>query len=493
MEIDGEEKWPPGLWVFFAEWLSLQHTAFPSKEVGPMVGRRRRPGKQSCVRFADPPLSKEDPEWKELDEQVPANHLARTMVRGVERLDLSPLWESYKASGSLPHRPDLMLAVVLIELQQGHRSPSQWCRHCRENLVLRWAGQGIRPSRSVWYEFRQRIAPLLDVWNQQVLHLACVGGQTTAQRAAVDGTSVEANASRHRLVNQERLEKRQEELAAVRGADAENQTPGQVPAWMAKTPLTRQTQEARYARAAEHLTWLLAANQQRSPHERRPADKVVVSVSDPEAALGLDKGKVFRPLYNIQLLRDLDSPLILGYEAFAKTTDAATLGPMLERTAWLTGVRLRVVLGDAGYVTGGELAACRAAAVTFFVPWNENGLKEAYRNKGVKLIPKDEFQWLPQEQTYRCPQGHKLHYVGQEQRRRSGQWIETLYRYRCAPQLCRACPLVTRCTTSLAHGRMVRRSQYEELIDQHRAHMATAAAKELYKLRRQTVELGFAD
>jgi len=458
-----------------------------------MVGRRRRPGKQPRVRFAEPPLSQEDAEWRELDEQIPTNHPARTMVRGIEHLDLAPLRDSYTASGSPPYRPELMLAIVLIELQQGHRSPARWCRQARENLVLRWAGQGIRPSRSVWYEFRERVGPLLDAWNQQVLHGAVAAGQTTAYRAAVDGTSVEANASRQRLVNQERLEKRQGELAAARRADAQNQAPGHVPAWMAKTPPTRRLQEERYACAAEHLLRLLAVNQQRSPHERRPSEKVVVSVSDPEAALGLDKVKVFRPLYNAQLLCDLDSPLILGYEVFAQSTDAATLGPMLARTAWLTGVRLREVLGDAGYVTGGELAACQAAAVTLFGPWKENDLPTSPAAKSVKLFSKDEFQWLPEEQTYRCPQGHKLSYVGREQRRRSGERMETLFRYRCAPQLCRACPLVTRCTTSLANGRMLRRSEHEELIDQHRARMQTPAAKELYKLRRQTVELGFAD
>lgn len=458
-----------------------------------MVGRRRRPGKQSCVRFAEPPLSKEDAEWVALDEQVPANHVARSLVRGVERLDLAPLRSSFTASGSPPHRPDLMLAIVLIELAQGYRSPAEWWRHTRENLVLRWAGQGIQPARSIWYEFRQRLAPFLDEWNRQVLHLARQAGQTTAERAAVDGTTVEANASRHRLINHERLEKRRDELATVRCADDARQIVLHVPAWMAKTPLTRQAQQARYASAAEHLTRLLAANQQRSPHERRPIEKVVVSVSDPEAALGLDKLKVFRPLYNAQLLCDLDSQLILGYEAFAQANDAATLGPMLQRTAWLTGVKLREVLGDSGYVTGGELAACRAAAVTLFGPWKENEFTAQHRTKRAKLLPKDKFQWLPQERTYRCPQGHLLRYIGHEQRRRSGERMETLFRYRCAPQFCRACPLVTRCTTSPANGRMLRRSQHEELIDQHRALMATDAAQELYKLRRQTVELGFAD
>ena len=37
------------------------------------------------------------------------------------------------------------------------------------------------------------------------------------------------------------------------------------------------------------------------------------------------------------------------------------------------------------------------------------------------------------------------------------------------------------------------RSEHEPLVDAHRARMATEEAKKLYKRRKQTVELGFAD
>ena len=53
---------------------------------------------------------------------------------------------------------------------------------------------------------------------------------------------------------------------------------------------------------------------------------------DPAAAVGWDKYKVFRPLYNLQLMRDLDSPLALGYEVFAQNTDGGLFQPMLRRT-----------------------------------------------------------------------------------------------------------------------------------------------------------------
>jgi hypothetical protein len=45
--------------------------------------------------------------------------------------------------------------------------------------------------------------------------------------------------------------------------------------------------------------------------------------------------KPYRPV-----LCDLDSPFLLGYQVFAQTSDANTLGPMLERTADLLGKKL---------------------------------------------------------------------------------------------------------------------------------------------------------
>jgi len=52
---------------------------------------------------------------------------------------------------------------------------------------------------------------------------------------------------------------------------------------------------------------------------------------------------VFRPLYTITTVRDVDSPFIVSYAVFAQATDAATLSPMLARTEHLTGHRLQAV------------------------------------------------------------------------------------------------------------------------------------------------------
>jgi hypothetical protein len=388
-----------------------------------------------------------------------------------------------------------MAAVVLIEIHLGRPQPSQWFRDVKENIVLQWAGFGIQPSRTCWYNFADRIAPLLEAWNSAVLQGARQGGITQAERMSLDGTAVAANASRYRLVNEATVEKRLAELESACQADALEQLPANVPTWMAKHSDTRATQRWRYQRARERLVELHAVNQRQEPKRRRKPEKIVVSVSDPEAALGRDKYHVFRPLYNVQLVRDLDSQLCLGYQVFAQPTDAGTFAPMLERIASWTGVKPKAMLVDAGYVTACNLAICDQAGVALYGPWQENDFSAAKKKQNAKPRPlgKEHFTWVAEQDMYRCPEGHPMPWIGHQKRRQSDGQVNVVHSYRCSPQHCRACPRQVACSGNPNRGRAVKRSEHETLVEAHRARMGTAEAKSLYRLRGQTVELGFAD
>jgi transposase len=148
------------------------------------------------ARFQSPPFPKDSIEWQRLDADVAADHVAREIVQAVERLDLTALYASYSGRGSPAVPAKLLLTVVLIEKQSGRQSPAEWFKDLGENLVLKWAGLGIRPSRSVCYEFRDRLGPHLDQWNKDVLRQAIDCEMTDATEGAIDGTTIAASASR---------------------------------------------------------------------------------------------------------------------------------------------------------------------------------------------------------------------------------------------------------------------------------------------------------
>ena len=160
------------------------------------------------LRFVAPPAPPQSPAWQLLDRQLPADHHARRIVQALAALDLRPLLDSYAGRGSLPYPPGLLLRIALIEIHEGKHSPTQWWRDTQRDQVLQWAGCGIRPSRTCWHHFHRRLAHCLDGFNRQVLQVGQQQHQLSGDRASLDGSTVAANASRHRLLNAERLDHR---------------------------------------------------------------------------------------------------------------------------------------------------------------------------------------------------------------------------------------------------------------------------------------------
>lgn len=365
----------------------------------------------------------------------------------------------------------------------------QWHEDLGDSIAARWLVFGLRPSLTSLYEFRDRIAPLLEGLIRQVVRAAIAEGHTDGNCGALDGTFVAADASRHRLVNLEAVERRLEAL----GREAAEAGCGAAGAAATARGRRRRREHCLRARAALHEK--LAANARRRKDKRKPAREIRVALGDPEAPFGLDKLKTYRPLYNVQVMSDLGTDLVLAYAATAAVADNGQLTPMIERTVAMTGRPLREVLVDSGYPSGAELARCRDLGVTAYAPWNENSFTEAKRAaKGdTARISKDRFAFDPTARAYRCPEGKALGYHGRSRQQRADGEYFTIEVYRADPAACAACPLRPRCVRRGAAARTVRRQEHEELVEELKRRMAQPEAKERYRLRCRTVERRFAD
>jgi transposase len=519
------------------------------------AGRKPLPG-----RWVTPPWNEESAEWLALDQQLPCDHPARWVDAVVKELDLESFAQHYAGVGSRAFPPDLLLKGVLFEMYyQSRLSPAQWARDCRELGPLRWLLFGLQPSRSCLYNFRDRVGPELDSWQQQILAKAQAEGFTSAEQAAIDGSLVAAYGSRHRLIRAPILDKRWQQLNAVMAADyqkitgktalsemlaileqpaatmpdaapdgkvtatpgasapaltpgletptptdlspatplAEMATPGTL-AWMATSPGGRRQQRQKYHQARQRMQELQARhakdNTKRSKRQRRSFERLRVSPTEPEAALGIDKLKTFRPLYNVQLAYALDADFILGEQVFAAVTDHNLLAPVVQRTQQLTGRPLRQLLGDGIYASVLDLLWCAQQGITMYSGAGKDVAVPAGSGKRApKQLPKKEFTWLPEQQAYRCPEGHLLKFSRTSQERRGPTQELKVLQYRCAPEHCQACPRQSACTPKPAQGRSIKRSEHEHLVEALRQRMQEPEGEALYKLRKQTVERGFAD
>jgi transposase len=529
----------------------VQLTLFPDHAAGP--------------RWISPPWTTASDRWLEIDRDLPDDHRARSIAAIVAELDLTPLLDGYAGLGSPAHPPELLVRLALFEIHRGCLSPAQWFEDTRYDDAVKWLVFNLRPSRSCLYQFRDRIGPYRDSWNRSVLRTAQAEGWTSGKRAAVDGSFAGSYASRHTPIKAQPLAQRCQQLDAAVAADfsppaetaaapasaaevtptvedvscqagtapepaatapptpaptiaataasvagpatapASSSTPARKPSWMAKTPGGRFRQRQRYRRAQEFLQTRQKQKAQTMSREakakRRSPERMKISLTDPEAPLGFDKTKVFRPLFNLQFACDLDSPFVLGYDVFPAVCDANLLGPLLERTEELSGPTLEVVLNDNTYANILNLKLCNEQDITMYAPLPRTpsppagsvpssvGAGESSRPAPrARLIPKSEFTWLPQEQTYCCPAGHLLvlQRRGTDQRT-DGELVQS--QYRCPAEHCQA----RRCTRSPQHGRVVKRSDHDDLYDALRHRMNQPEGQAIYRLRKQTVERQFAD
>lgn len=447
---------------------------------------------------------------------------AEWLQTALTRLDLSCLARLYRGRGSLPFPPELLLLLALFCIADGLASPADWAQMANRDGPCRWLLWGFEPASSVCYAFRDRLSEscLLDL-NRQVLALAQADGLSPTNRAAIDGTLQEASASRHHLVNQQRLEQGLlqlqepaasdagaiEQPAACSAASQQAATTVQTQPIAAEGPTTNESackpkrarraarpgrtrtgrahQRQRWEYAGEQLQKKQARNQKKRSSKRTDPKKIVISPTDPEAAIGLDKLGVFRPLYNAQLVADLDSNLILGYELLAQQNDNGVLGAILDRTESLLGHPLELALVDGAYVGGQDLSEAEKRGVEILGP--------IAAEPKSKQLPKSAFRYDAQRDEYVCPEGKRMACVGQSKQKRSSVELVVLGQYRCPPSECQQCPRRQQCCPTSKKGRSISRSEHEGAVERLKERMSREENKQKYRRRAATVERLFGD
>ena len=412
--------------------------------------------------------------------------------RQVNQLGRQVVDDVYHGVGKDAFDPIVLLKMVLYQLLLGRHSPAQWHADSGRNQIMQWIGRGYNPARRTWYEFRDRAGKFIDELHEQLIGQAIDQGHVDPSTAALDGSSVAACASRHRMVNSQTLQKRQATLDSLRDSDRDEAC---WPRWVPPTPAGREELAARMTRAAEVLAERLEQNACRPSGKRKDPSKVVVSLSDPDAPLGRDKRKTYRPLYTIQKMVDPVRHLTVSYTCEASTGDVGMLAPMIDKTQRIVGGRLETVLADGGYCTILDVADAMERNVNLIAPTSASGTTRCSKaQSGEAQIPREAFHFDAEANCYIyiCSQGQTLSYKDREKKQRGGGRFLYQSRFQCDQAICQACSLALRCLGG-AGGRMIKRTEGEELLEAQREKMAQHEAKTLYKLRSPTVELVFAD
>ena len=134
------------------------------------------------------------PPW--VQDWLPEDHLARSVVDVVEALDRSERVRPYAGRGSDAHHPGTLLALLIDGYATGVH-PSRAIERARhDSVAFRFIAGNTHPDHDTIATFRGRFAGEIKARFVQVRLMAQANGRMKLGKGALDGTQVKANATR---------------------------------------------------------------------------------------------------------------------------------------------------------------------------------------------------------------------------------------------------------------------------------------------------------
>src|ERR1700676_4238804 len=343
-----------------------------------------------------------------LEDQVAENHLLRLIDTHIDfSFVRERLKDSYSDTGRPSIDPELLLRIVLIGYVYGISSERKLVGELRMHLAWRWfTGLGFDqeiPHHSTFSKNRHgrfQESRIFEQLFEEVVARCLEAGLVQGDDLSVDGSFIEANASKESRIPREQLA----EAAQV------NQT------------------------VRQYLVEL----EQQNPTDEPVHQQEQVSTTDPDATYATKGGTPARLGYYDNYLIDNHSCVIVGVQATAARMSQETVAAqdMIARFAEWQGRDPESVVADATYGNGEFLQWLMERGITPYMRTRDSALR-----KNNPLYGPERFTYLPESNSYLCPAGEQLNYVGLNARNRTHVYIGTRKR-------CGGCAQKTQCTRS---------------------------------------------
>ncbi len=417
-----------------------------------------------------------------LDDYVSEHNPVRAIDAFVGTLDLQALGfqntEAHCGAGQPAYDPGLLLKLYLYGYQHRVRSSRRLEVETHRNLEVIWLCQGARPSYKTIADFRKDNLAALRATNREFVLLCRELSLLGDSRVAIDGTFLKANARPASIHTRARLEKElkrlDEKIAAYhRQLDEADADPedgadgGEDPELAAKIEAMVKKQKHRKALQERLLE----------------SGESQVSEVDPDARTMKKYGKSVGG-YNCQIAVDDKHKLIVAEDVVQDGNDSGQYEPMMTKACEATGNPGLIGLADVGYWSGAQLKECEDRGMDVYVPIpTQLGRK----GKGDRFS-NDDFRYDPQDDTYVCPAGQRLARTNETAIRRD-RGDRRYFVYRAEREVCRGCPLSSRCLEKTKPRRRVERWEHTDWLDRYRKKIS--AASPLMRRRAGLVEHPF--
>jgi len=407
-----------------------------------------------------------------LNDAVGIHHPVRVIDEFVDGLDLAGTGFSKveaEVMGRPPYAPGDLLKLYLYGYVNRVRSSRGLEREAQRNVEVMWLVHGLTPAFKTIADFRKdHPRAIVEVCRQFIRfcrELSLVGGELIA----IDGTKIEAVASRKQVITPKSVEKTMAaldrkiaaHLAAMDEADRQEETQG-----------ATTIDEGAVAKALQRLREKRERAQQQADH-LAAQDLSQQVLTEREAKLMRTARHGYQVAYNAQTVVDAEHKLIVAFDLINDGNDQRQLHPMALQGKEALQAEQVTAVADTGYSNGQQGERCEKDGITPIVP-----RAETVNPNGRQYFSRDQFTYDRQSDTWRCPAKATLS-------------LKTIWHTQnkrvYTTAACATCPLKRQCTR--APRRMIIRDFYEDAREA--MHRRAIADPGWMKLRREMAEHPF--
>ncbi len=383
-----------------------------------------------------------------VNEWVSEDHLARFVVDILEQLDLSELEATYSKQGREAYPVRVLLGIIFYGYMTRIFSSRMLESATNDIVPFRFIAGNLHPDHSTIAGFRKRFLREMDAVFYQILVIGAHMGILRLKNVANDGTKILANASKHKALSWDHLNKLElqakEELAKLHkmAEEAENTPEGmKIPDEMVrretrlaviaatKAELEKRAQERYDAEKSEYDSKI----KQRENYEMQtgkkkagkapkapvpgPRKRDQVNLTDKESRIMPKSGGGFVQAYNAQISVDVESLLIIANHVTDHTNDKLEMSPTLaglkKVESLLGNQKISCLLSDAGYYSEKNVMLCNEADIQPLMSdkrdRHNRTLTARFEHKNPNDIPEDADQVTKMKLYLQTKEGKELY------------------------------------------------------------------------------------
>jgi transposase len=331
----------------------------------------------------------------DLRDWISDDDLVHFITAAVERVDIGAFKVNWRGHGKAQYHPRMMLALLIYCYANGIFSSRRIERATHRDVAVRFIAADTHPDHDTIATFRRENLEAFTIAFHQVLMLAMELVLLRLGMVSIDGSKIDANASKIKSVRYDRATALREKLAAdiavltaqAEATDVEGAPDRQaLPAEIARREVLKAKLDEACARLEAEAEAEAAQEQAgyeekleawegrnrrggkpKPPDDAPPPDRQS-NLTDPDSKLmRKSKRHEVRQAYNVQAVVDADaSQLVLTTNVAQTPSD----GPTFEETILQLCERLgqpQTILGDAGFANGNAVANLQARGIEVLV------------------------------------------------------------------------------------------------------------------------------